>query len=217
MPSESAPPRRRYDSPVRRQRAAETRERIVAAGAEILHEHPTWNWGALTVRAVAQRAGVNERTVYRHFATERDLRDAVLARLVGEAGVDLEGLELDDLQAVAARVFAYVSTFPLEPRTPRDATLTAAGERLRDSLLAAVAPATPSTSSTGAWSDADRTLAAAMLDVLWSLATYERLVADWQLDPEEATRGVTWVIGLVQDAIRDGRPPGSRDSGRQPS
>jgi AcrR family transcriptional regulator len=203
MPSESAPPRRRYDSPVRRQRAAETRERIVAAGAEILHEHPTWNWGALTVRAVAQRAGVNERTVYRHFATERDLRDAVLARLEGEAGVDLEGLELDDLQAVAARVFAYVSTFPLEPRTPRDATLTAAGERLRDSVLAAVAP------STGAWSDADRTLAAAMLDVLWSLATYERLVADWQLDPEEATRGVTWVIGLVQDAIRDGRPPSS--------
>ena len=35
--SEPAPPRRPYDSPVRRQRAAETRARIVAAGAEILH------------------------------------------------------------------------------------------------------------------------------------------------------------------------------------
>jgi AcrR family transcriptional regulator len=206
MPSETARPRRRYDSPVRRQRAAETRERIVAAGAEILHEHAIWNWRALTVRAVAQRAGVTERTVYRHFATERDLRDAVLARLEAEAGVDLEGLELDDVQAVAARVFAYVSNFPLEPRTPRDAAQMTAGERLRDTLLAAVAP------STGGWTDADRTLAAAMLDMLWSFATYERLVADWQLDPEDATRGATWVIGLVQDAIRHDRPPGSPDA-----
>ena len=32
--------RRRYDSTVRRQRAAETRERIVAAGAELLHGFP---------------------------------------------------------------------------------------------------------------------------------------------------------------------------------
>ena len=36
--------RRRYDSPLRRQRAAETRERIVAAGAELLHGFPIRNW-----------------------------------------------------------------------------------------------------------------------------------------------------------------------------
>ena len=46
-----------------------------------------------------------------------------------------------------------------------------------------------------------------MLDVLWSLTTYERLVADWQFDPKEAIRGVTWVMGLIQDAIRRGRRP----------
>jgi AcrR family transcriptional regulator len=197
--SGAARKRRRYDSPLRRQRAAETRERIIAAGAELLHDFPVWNWRALTVRAVAERAGVNERTVYRHFENEKELRDAVLARQQEQAGVDLEGLELEDLRDVTTRILEYVSSFPLEPRTPRDPTLTAAGQRNREALLAAVGPATEG------WSEDDRTLAAAMLDVLWSVASYERLVADWKLDPDEAIRGVTWVMGLVQDAIRQGR------------
>ena len=50
-----------------------------------------------------------------------------------------------------------------------------------------------------------------MLDVLWSVGSYERLVADWELDPEDAIRGLTWVIGLVEDAVRAGRAPGARD------
>jgi AcrR family transcriptional regulator len=194
------PARRRYDSPVRRQRAAETRERIIVAGAAILHDNPVWNWDALTVRGVAERAGVNERTVYRHFEGERELRDAVMARLEEEAGVSPEGLELDQLPRFTERLLEYVSSFPLEPRTPRDPTLVTAHARLRDTLLTAVQHANPE------WSARDRTIAAAMLDVLWNVASYERLVADWDLDPKDAVAGVTWAIGLVENAIRDGRP-----------
>ena len=175
----------------------------MAAGAELLHGVPIWNWRALTVRAVAERARVNERTVYRHFASERELRDAVLARLEGEARVDLEELRLENLQDVTARIFEYVSQFPLEPRTSRDPALVAAHGRLREALIAAVAPATTE------WPEADRTLAAAMVDVLWSVVIYERLVADWELDPKDAIRGVTWVIGLVEDALRRGGRPSS--------
>jgi AcrR family transcriptional regulator len=193
--------KRSYDSPLRRQRAAATRERIIAAGAELLHGFPIWNWRALTVRAVAKRARVNERTVYRYFANERELRDAVLARQEEEARVHLEGLELEDLREVTARVFEYVSSFPLVPRTKLDPTLRAAGKRQRKALLASVTPFTEE------WAEGDRTLAAAMLDVLWSVTGYERLVADWELDSGEAIRGVTWVIGLVEDAIRNGHRP----------
>lgn len=200
--SETSQKRRRYDSPLRRKRAAETRERIIAAGAELLHDFPVWNWHALTVRAVAERAGVNERTVYRHFENERELHEAVLTRHQEEAGVDLEGLELEDLREITRRILSYVSTFPLEPRIQPDATLTAAGKRQRDALLKAVAP------STKEWTKRDRALAAAMLDVLWSVSAYERLVADWGLAPQEAIRGVTWVMELVEDAIRSGRRPG---------
>jgi AcrR family transcriptional regulator len=195
--------RRRYDSPVRRERAAQTRERIVIAGAELLHGFPIWNWRALTVRAVAERAGVNERTVYRHFANERELRDAVLDRLTEEAGVELEGLTLDDVSDVTARILEYSSFFPVEPRTERDATVAAANARQRAVLLAAV------TEHTQEWSDVDRALAAAMFDVLWSPVSYERMVVDWDVDPKDAIRGITWVIGLIQTAVAEGRGPGS--------
>jgi AcrR family transcriptional regulator len=194
--------RRHYDSPLRRQRTAETRERIISAGAEILHGFPTWNWRGLTVRRVAERAGVTARTVYRHFATERELREAVMALLEREAGVDLDNLRLEGVQKFAARILEYVSSFPFEPRTTlRDATLSRAHARQREALLAAVKPPTPE------WSEVDRTIAAAMLDVIWNVMSYERLVANWGLAPEQATRGVTWVIGLVEEAIRSGRRP----------
>jgi AcrR family transcriptional regulator len=193
--------RRPYDSPVRRERAAETRERIVAAGVAILHEHAVWNWNALTIRGVAQRAGVNERTVYRHFTGERELREAVMQRLEQEAGVAPEDLRFAGLQAFTARVLGYVSSFPLDPRTTRDPMLMAAHDRLRDALLAAVQQGNPG------WSARDRTSAAGVHDVLWSVGSYERLVADWDLEPAEAIRAVTWVMGLVEDAIcNDHRP-----------
>jgi len=199
--SDTAPARRRYDSPVRRQRAAETRARILGAGAELLHGFPIWNWGALTVRAVAERAGVTERTVYRYFATERELRDAVLARLEEESGVAVDGLALDDVAAVTARMLEYVSSFPLAARTPRDDTVAAANARQREALLQALAPLT------GGWSAGDRAVAAAVLDVLWSVVSYERMVVDWQLAPEAAIGGLTWAIGLVETAVRAGESP----------
>ncbi len=199
----SAPVRARrcYDSRLRLQRAAETRERIVAAGSELLHGSPIRDWRALTVRAVAERAGVNERTVYRHFVNERGLRDAVMHRLEEEAGIDLAGLRLEDVVDAAARIFEHVSSYPLEPRPPLDPTLTEAGQRRRNALLGAMA------ARTAGWPEADRVVAAAMFDVLWSVASYERLVVGWQLDREQAIRGISWVIRLVEEAVREGRRP----------
>ncbi|MCK9901761.1 TetR family transcriptional regulator [Parafrankia colletiae] len=153
--------RRRYDSPVCRERAGQTRERIVAAGSALVHEFPIWDWSGLAFRAGAERAGVGERTVYRHFPTERDLHAAVMRRLQTEAGVGYDDLDLD-----------------------------------------AVAP-----HSTG-WTEHERRATAAVLDVLWSLPGYERLVRGWQLDPDTAAQAVSWVMGLVVEAIRDGQRPG---------
>jgi AcrR family transcriptional regulator len=193
--------RRRYDSPVRRAQTAQTRERIVAAGAELAHSFPRWDWRELTVRAVAERAGVNERTIYRHFVSERDLHDAVMRRLEEEAGDPLEGLQLDDLPDVTARVFSYLSSFAMTPRTTADPALVAVDQRRRDALLAALGQ------STQEWSDADRRTAAALLDVLWSLPAYERLTGAWALDPDAASDAITGLIRLLVDAIASGRRP----------
>ena len=193
--------RRRYESPLRQQRASETRDRMVRAACEILQSSSIRDWGAVTMRAVADRAGVNERTVYRHFANERGLRDAVMHRMEEQAGIDLTALRLSDIADVAGRILATVSTHPLPSRAPLDPTLTEASQRQRAALLRALAD------DTDGWSDVDRTVAAAMFDVLWGVAPYERLVGDWQLDSEQAAAGITWVIRLIVDAVREGRGP----------
>jgi AcrR family transcriptional regulator len=194
--------RRPYNSPLRRQQAAATRERIVAAGSELVHGFERWDWRGLTVRAVARQAEVSERTVYRHFADERELRDAVMARLHEEAGVALEEVTLEEFGALTARVFEYLSSFAVSPRPLRDPTFAVADERRRDALLDAVQPATAD------WPPADRAIVAAVLDVLWTVPTYERLRTAWDLDAEQAARAATWVAGLVEQAIHDDRRPG---------
>jgi AcrR family transcriptional regulator len=198
-----AQPGRPYDGTRRRERAAETRERILVAASELLHRTSVRDWKKLTVRAVAERAQVNERTVYRYFGSERGLRDAVMHRNEQEAGIDLAGMQVEDVATVAAQIFGHVSQYQRDRHPPLDPTLIDANMRQREDLLGAIA------ARAGQWSSEDQDLAAAMLDVLWSVASYERLVVDWQIDHERASQGLTWVIGLVADAVRDGRGPGS--------
>jgi AcrR family transcriptional regulator len=195
------PARRRYDSALRRERAAETRARIIDAGAELLRGSSIRDWQAVTMRAVAERAGVNERTVYRHFANERAVRDAVMQRFEEDSGVDLSHMHLADIADVTARILRFVSAYPMEPRPSLDPTLGAASRRRHEALRTAVA------GGTSRWPASDRELAAAMFDALWAIDNYERLMGEWDLDSEQAIRGMTWVIQLVAEAVRDGRRP----------
>lgn len=197
-------PRRTYDSPVRRQRAAETRDRIVSAGSELAHEASSWDWRELTFRAVAERAGVGERTVYRHFPSERHLHDAVMERLHREAGVDYGSLRLGTIGSLTRRLFRSLERFQVG-RTfvePDDPTFRAVDDERRLALLRAVGEAAP------AWSRRQRETAAAALDVLWHLPSYERLVSAWDFDGARATSTVDWVIGLVVEAVERDQPPG---------
>src|SRR6201988_2725814 len=105
MGESSIESRRRYDNRARLQKAAQTRERIVVAGSDLVHGFETWNWRDLTFKAVAERAGVGERTVSRPFPTERPLHDAVMQRLESEAGISYEDVNLANLAETTARVF----------------------------------------------------------------------------------------------------------------
>jgi AcrR family transcriptional regulator len=198
----AADPKRRYDNTLRRERANETRDRIITAGAELVRESSIRDWQGVTIRAVAERAGVNERTVYRHFENEKALRDAVMQRLEDSVGIDLNELHLDNIADAGARIFRHVAAYPGQGRPPLDPTLADANRRQHEALLAAVAE------HTAGWTESDRRLVAGLLDVLWAVGSYERLVRDWHLDTDEATRGLTWLIDLVGDAVCDGeRPP----------
>jgi len=75
---------RAYGSPLRAQQAEETRERILDATVRVMAEGLAF----LSVPQVAREAGVSVPTVYRHFATKRDLLAAVYPHAVRRAGVD---------------------------------------------------------------------------------------------------------------------------------
>lgn len=192
---------RQYESPLRRQKAAETRERIIAAGCELLHRSSIRDWRALTIREVARQAGVNERTVYRYFTNERGLRDAVMNRLERNAGVDLASMRLEDISDVTTRILAHISSYPREAKRPLDPTLTEANRRQREALFNALGTWTTT------WSASQIQAVAAIFDMLWSVACYERLVVDWQIESDDAIGTVAWVVRLLEEAVRQGRRP----------
>jgi AcrR family transcriptional regulator len=61
---------RRYQLKTRAERQAETRRRIVEAAIEL---HGVVGPARTTIAAIAERAGVERPTVYRHFPTEEEL------------------------------------------------------------------------------------------------------------------------------------------------
>jgi AcrR family transcriptional regulator len=75
---------RTYQSELREQQAAHTRDRILDATVRVMAR----GLADVTVPAVAREAGVSVPTVYRHFGTKRDLLAALQPHLQQRAGID---------------------------------------------------------------------------------------------------------------------------------
>lgn len=167
----------------------------------------SWDWPEVTFRAVAGQAGVSERTVFRYFGTERELHRAVMRQLEVEAGVQYEGLQLDELGPMARRVFVSMGRFAVadSPKAAPDVDtpLSEEDDRRRTALLASVSR------ETAGWSEAELRMASGVLDVLWHVPAYERLVDSWELDADAAITALEWALSLMVDAIQSGRRPRS--------
>jgi len=75
---------RAYRSELRAQQAEETRARILDATVRVMADGLAY----VSIPAVAREAGASVPTVYRHFATKRDLLAAVYPHVVRSAGLD---------------------------------------------------------------------------------------------------------------------------------
>lgn len=99
-----------YHSPLRQAQTAATRERILDAFAELTESgvEPTY-------ASVAERAQVQERTVYRHFPTKTELHQAFWQRLHAQRlQVPIAGSDLDSLLEQVAQSFrAFGENEPL--------------------------------------------------------------------------------------------------------
>jgi len=90
VPDAAAPPRRRYQSAKREQRARKTRERILAAaGAEFLR----LGYSGTTIRAVADAAGVSVPMVELAFGTKAQLLHAAIKYAIRGDAAPLPMLE----------------------------------------------------------------------------------------------------------------------------
>jgi AcrR family transcriptional regulator len=93
---------RSYNSPLRERQSEQTREAILDALATELAEGGLQE---LNVPAVARRAGVAVRTVYRYFPTRDALLDAAEQRLDDTVAPGASPASPEDLPVMAERVF----------------------------------------------------------------------------------------------------------------
>jgi hypothetical protein len=109
---------------------------------------------------------------------------------------------------VTARVFSAVAKFAVTPWAVVPTAFPALDADRLEGIGAAVHSETPD------WADSDRRVAAAALDVVWSVASYEILLRDWNLPPADAMRVQRWLHNLVTGALRAGEKP-PRPGGRK--
>jgi AcrR family transcriptional regulator len=127
---------RKYEQRERAAGAEETRRRIAAATAEL---HATVGPARTTISAIAERAGVQRLTVYRHFPSDRELFAACSAHwLAGSPPPDpapwTEIADPDERLATALRAIYrwYRANEGMIANTERDAPLLPALAEIAD-------------------------------------------------------------------------------------
>ncbi|HEX6022940.1 MAG TPA: helix-turn-helix domain-containing protein [Solirubrobacter sp.] len=113
--------KRKYELKKRAQEMAETHRRITEAAIEL---HGTVGPARTTMSAVAKRAGVERRTLYRHFPTEAELFEACSSHYFAAHPLPDLSAWSGDLEGALAELYAYYErTAPMFANALRDAEL----------------------------------------------------------------------------------------------
>lgn len=200
-----------YRSPLREAQASATRMKILDAMVDVIESgaEPTY-------ANLAEAAGVQERTVYRHFRTRDDLYAAFWDHShatrfgVGFDAVDLSSLKVlvrDNFTAFDAN--AALTHVMLHSKQGLAMRLAPNADR-RDMFERVVAAEAPHLD------DARRRRTAAAAQVLYSAMSWEYLREYWQMDADEATLTVQSALDALIAAARSPRTrPARRTTGRR--
>jgi AcrR family transcriptional regulator len=189
---------------LRETQKARTRDQIVEACVALMTAGRD-----LTFAAVAREAGVQERTVYRHFPTKRDLEQALWGWIVAHlTRADLSartpGELIDSMRESFAGFDAGAPLIQAMLHTPQGLTIRLGQQDARRAMFeACIDAALPDLAPE------PRMRAAAALQVLYSATAWELLRNFWGLDGAEAA-------DVVEQAIR-AMLAGLRPPGRQPT
>jgi len=191
-----------YHSPLRQAQAAATRERIIQACVSVMETGEDLTYGA-----VAEAAGVQERTVYRHFPAKADL-EAGLWEWITEhlTHADFRAASEDELVTAMRGSFAgFDAGAPLIGamlHSPQGLAV-----RLRQQPQRQVMFQTCAGSALPGASEATRTRVAAALQVLYSASAWELLRTFWGMDADEAAETTELAIRAMLTGLRAAHGP----------
>lgn len=197
---------RTYNSRLRQEQAEATRDRILAAVAELVDAEGRVD--TVTNRAVAARAGVTEVTVYRHFPSREALLNALWAWRNRRNGVTV-GMP-ESAADVADKLPALYASFDAAPAHVLASITSPQGRAMRESLnetrqaafRAAVEEAAPGLPP------AEQDKAAAMLQLIYSAYGWISLREQWGITGEPASDAAAWAVEtLLADLRKRGAAP----------
>src|SRR3954471_6626744 len=184
---------RSYSSPLRERQTAATRSVILGALAA---ELPAGSVEDFSVARLAQRAGVSERTIYRHFPTREALLDG-LSEWYNERVADFpDDVAADAIAPTIARVFA---DFDTHESLARAVLASPGGREMRQRARAArLARLDAALAPVLERADPERAAGArALIFALCSAHTWQSMRDEGRLDGAAAGRAVARAIQLI--------------------
>jgi AcrR family transcriptional regulator len=191
-------PSRPYQSPLREAQAALTRERILMAAKDYLERHDIEK---LTLRHLAELAGVSPPTVYAHFATVDDLAAAFFAWVKPRVALDRPLPRLERLGEMPKELFpnyeaygALLRNLMNRPSWDRQ-RIADSGER-HGGWIAAVGESLPHLSAE------QRRRGALAIAAFWTPTIWRWLIDTCGFAPKEAEQVASWAIDALAQALK---------------
>lgn len=190
-------PTRKYRSPLREAQAHETRERILSAATELLGRNP---FGDFSMDEIATAAGVERRTVFRHFSNKEALLDALWGFVNEQLEAQPRPSSFDELVSGPRTAFP---SFDRNAGIMRASLHTPAGQAMRlravparrAAFHACLAEELKQVSA----EEAEKIEALAHL--LYSAGAWETLKDYAGMDGETAGEAASWAIKTLVDAV----------------
>jgi AcrR family transcriptional regulator len=191
------PARRRYHSPHRAAQAAATREAILKGVATWMQQKPH---AAFTLDGIAQLAGIERRTVFRHFPTKEDLLTAFWAWINHKVTPQALPASLEDLLAAPRNTFAR---FDAEEGLIRASLHSDAGRDMRLARVPARRDAFRQAlrEVTGKATAAERRNLECIAHALYSAAAWESMRDYAGVTGKEAGAAVSWALSILTAAV----------------
>jgi AcrR family transcriptional regulator len=189
---------RTYKSPLRDQKAQETREAILQALYDLMSEEKAPD--DISIEVIAQRAGIQRRTVFRHFPVKSDLLTAFWPWLNDRIGAAIVPQSAQDILAGPKTTFLKFDMHEgamraaIHSQTGREMRLGTVADR-RTNFAKALAPVTKGLSQQ------DRQKVEALAHLLYSASAWEILKDYGGLTGADAGDAASWTLKVILSAV----------------